>query len=288
MAKSGRFYTAKRASLDYVETKKTTIKPILGHAATYKMRGDGQWGTHYPSIYEALMVSEGSYKIEIRNKTIELGPGQGIVLRPTDMHRDICIKGSTLHSLTFNFSYLWGDQNDAIKLFLPNTTPDLQRFRIDTGRIDAIFKEVQADTDISGPAAQFHHCQLMSVYYEILSKLPQKALSEDFILVTKEDQFEARLHEYFLKNMKNTITVDDIASALYMSRSSLAHKCKELLGEPATQILRNMRLQSAKLLLEGSDMSIKQVSIEVGFKDPFHFSKCYKNLFGISPNQVRA
>ena len=43
----------------------------------------------------------------------------------------------------------------------------------------------------------------------------------------------------------------------------------------------------AKQLLARKDMTVSQVAESVGYKDPFHFSKSFKQTFGISPTDFK-
>ena len=46
-------------------------------------------------------------------------------------------------------------------------------------------------------------------------------------------------------------------------------------------------MQKAKKLLLDSQLSIKEIAARVGYPDPFHFSKSFKNAVGMSPAQYR-
>ena len=44
----------------------------------------------------------------------------------------------------------------------------------------------------------------------------------------------------------------------------------------------------AKQLLNDKDLTIQEVAAAVGYNDPFHFSKSFKQTFGISPTDYRS
>jgi AraC-like DNA-binding protein len=39
--------------------------------------------------------------------------------------------------------------------------------------------------------------------------------------------------------------------------------------------------------LQTPDVLIKEVAVELGFHDPFHFSRAFKSIFGLSPEAFR-
>jgi AraC family transcriptional regulator, arabinose operon regulatory protein len=50
---------------------------------------------------------------------------------------------------------------------------------------------------------------------------------------------------------------------------------------------RQLKFQSAKVLLENTFLSIKEIMAAVGVNDKSHFAKDFKRLFGIGPSEYR-
>ncbi|MGG4142473.1 helix-turn-helix domain-containing protein [Paenibacillus algorifonticola] len=77
-----------------------------------------------------------------------------------------------------------------------------------------------------------------------------------------------------------------------LGSSYLSHIFKKEKGQSFTEYLTNIRLDKAIELLNGvsSDglMSLKvvDVSMKVGYTDPYYFSKCFKKKFGIVPSKT--
>jgi len=49
-----------------------------------------------------------------------------------------------------------------------------------------------------------------------------------------------------------------------------------------------LKMQHACMLLENTKLSVKQIAGELGYNDPFHFSRTFKNVMGISPKVFRS
>jgi transcriptional regulator GlxA family with amidase domain len=60
------------------------------------------------------------------------------------------------------------------------------------------------------------------------------------------------------------------------------------MGMPPGEYQRALRLNAAKILLLDSEKSIEQIATQLGFEDPFHFSKAFKKNSGMNPRQYRA
>jgi YesN/AraC family two-component response regulator len=62
---------------------------------------------------------------------------------------------------------------------------------------------------------------------------------------------------------------------------------KRQVGCSTLEYIRNTRLEQAKLLLKHSDKNASQVAKNVGYHDRTYFSKVFKKITGVSPNEYR-
>ena len=83
------------------------------------------------------------------------------------------------------------------------------------------------------------------------------------------------------------LSVDTLVEEAGISRSALFKKIKTLIGISPMELIKNIRLKkAAELIEEGSD-NFTQVAYKVGFKDSQHFSKCFKQIYGLTPTEYR-
>jgi len=83
------------------------------------------------------------------------------------------------------------------------------------------------------------------------------------------------------------LSIEDISKELYISRSTFQKKFIEYFGMPPVEYRTEKRLKKAKLLLETTDMPIKEVSKLLGFYDTAYFYKVFKKAFAITPKEYR-
>ena len=76
-----------------------------------------------------------------------------------------------------------------------------------------------------------------------------------------------------------------LCKAMHMSRSNLFRKLKALTGQSATDLIRNMRLEKAKELLEHTEMSVSEVCFAVGFTNASYFSRVFREMYGKAPSE---
>ena len=103
--------------------------------------------------------------------------------------------------------------------------------------------------------------------------------------MTKADEtFLKTLNEVIVANMQNPdFCLDDMASLLNMSRSSLNRKIKGVLDMTPNDYIRLERLKKAAQLLREGECKVNEVCYMVGFNTPSYFTKCFQKQFGILP-----
>jgi len=72
-----------------------------------------------------------------------------------------------------------------------------------------------------------------------------------------------------------------------MSRTALAERFRDAMGDTPLNHLRVLRMQRAMRLLAETDHKLETVATEVGYQDPFSFSKVFKRTTGVSPKAFR-
>ena len=81
--------------------------------------------------------------------------------------------------------------------------------------------------------------------------------------------------------------MDDLCVNIGMSKATLYRKLKALTGQSTNEFIQTTRLKYAARILSQTDKSVSEVAYEVGFSDPYYFSRAFKKLFGVSPKQWR-
>ena len=86
---------------------------------------------------------------------------------------------------------------------------------------------------------------------------------------------------------KEDLSVQNIADELHLSRSKLYRLIKNMTAMSTNELIRKIRLEKSKELLESSDMSIGEICYRVGFASPSYFTKRFKTYTGLIPKQFR-
>lgn len=83
------------------------------------------------------------------------------------------------------------------------------------------------------------------------------------------------------------IDVDMLCDYVKYSRSYLSRLFNNELGVTIPEYINQVRVRHAKELFERTTLSVQEVSASVGITDSFYFSKTFKKLVGVSPNQYK-
>lgn len=101
---------------------------------------------------------------------------------------------------------------------------------------------------------------------------------------TLDNEFIKNVLNYINENINEyELSVEVLASKVFLSRSQLYRKIKTLTGVSVNEFIRNVRLEKAKELIELGNDNITEISIKVGFSSPSYFTKCYKEKYGHLP-----
>lgn len=101
----------------------------------------------------------------------------------------------------------------------------------------------------------------------------------------REEQF-LRARRYVLDRLAEPLTVAGVAREMGISRVYLHRLFREYEGEgPQTWIQRH-RMAFAAELLQGQARSVKEVSLAMGWGDPYAFSRSFKHFMGVPPSQM--
>lgn len=92
-----------------------------------------------------------------------------------------------------------------------------------------------------------------------------------------------RCRQHIERNFLEIINVADVASACFVDQAYLSRLFKRFAEETPLQLLTRLKMGKAAELLGTGEQLIKQVAEEVGFADPYHFSRVFKRVYGIPP-----
>jgi AraC family transcriptional regulator, arabinose operon regulatory protein len=140
------------------------------------------------------------------------------------------------------------------------------------------------------------HRDAIGGHHPLAEELALNGLEEVLLVAAGEGEQEGRtpfdprvqtVLDLLARDLSIEFGVEELAAAVFLSPSRLAHLFQEQTGQTVAETLRELRLRQAARLLRHSGRSVQEVAAEVGFHCPFYFSRRFRQSFGVSPRDYR-
>lgn len=127
-----------------------------------------------------------------------------------------------------------------------------------------------------------YHQILAGLTFEMLTRLHAQDRVEK--LGNTRDNAVVRKAKYLImERLKEKIDWEELARDLHVSYSSLRHAFQQHTGFSPYQYQLQLRLNKAKILLNSTPQSVKEIARQIGFDCPYHFSNLFKRKTALSP-----
>lgn len=125
----------------------------------------------------------------------------------------------------------------------------------------------------------------------LLQRLEATLLAREQQMIPRRESDAAALAErvrlYLQENYNQPVDFSSLADSLAVSAPYLSKLFHEQEGKSPSRYLTDLRMRKAQKLLMDTQLTVREIAVRVGYPDPFHFSRNFKNAMGISPAQFR-
>jgi len=104
---------------------------------------------------------------------------------------------------------------------------------------------------------------------------------------TVDDRRIAWAVDHMYRHLAEPLAVPALAARLNLSPSRFRDLFSTQTGIAPGQYLRRLRLRRARLLIERTFLTVKEVMGLVGYNDPSHFSRDFRRYHGVAPSALR-
>jgi AraC-like DNA-binding protein len=118
---------------------------------------------------------------------------------------------------------------------------------------------------------------------EVLLLLAERGL---VFAPVRELSWTDRVHRLVGQRPHAPWTVDDVARAFHLSASTLQRRLADE-GTGVSQCVREVRLEAAMALLQGSSLQVSEISARCGYESHSRFSAAFRKRFGFAPSHLR-
>lgn len=122
---------------------------------------------------------------------------------------------------------------------------------------------------------------------EILAQIVRAPAQKPHLSTLRQQQTVAAADAHLARNYTKTVRLDEVAKAAACSPFHLSRVFRRLRGIGVHQHLVQLRLRDAVDRLQDNNNSLTNIAMDLGFSSPSHFSTCFRENFGVSPNRFR-
>jgi AraC family transcriptional regulator of arabinose operon len=226
------------------------------------------------------LTINGVGRYRLNGETVTCEAGDVMLLLPGAAHDYATASGERWN---FYWVHYMADPAWQTWLHLPMVMAGLARHTITDGamlvRLHSIFERMIADNkrhDRLSPLLAYNGLEELLLC--IASTVPDD---------TGRDARITTVLDYMETHLDRPIALEDLAELVSLSPSRLAHLFRETVGHPPMQSLIRLRMRHAARLLAYSTDPIQAIAAQVGYESAFHFSRQFKQTYGISPKAYR-
>ena len=261
----------------------------IWHANIYPCKPEWRINPHVLRWYSLFYIKDGYGRVELDGHSMDAQPGDLFIFRigqqssiEHDPHRPFTV-------LSMGFSLRGASNRDLLRAFqLPYR---MRLSKQNRTKLEKLYMNV-----INAFNESFEYSQLssrgalMMLVAEVLrmtETVPASHRIDGSVPQLETISWVVDTQEFIENNFKKIHSINSLAYRVHVSPSHFAAVfCKET-GLPPMGYLRAHRIARAKSMLAMSSASVADIAEKVGFDDPYHFSRVFRQIEGISPRIYR-
>ncbi len=229
-------------------------------------------------IIHCVLEGRGLYRSG--EKTWQLGPGDGFLIRPGEL---------TFYQADASdpWTYLWiGFEGKLAPVIMRNLGLGDAGLAFHCGETEELKKIVLTMLKHS-TCSEANTLLLESQLYLFLSVLMREAQPDPSQEDEKGNIYVSAAEEYIRNHYAEEVRVTDIAAYTGIHRSYLFTLFRRQAGMSPQQYLARYRLSRAAELLSSTEYSVESIAMSCGYRDPQVFTKAFKGVYSVTPSSYR-
>ena len=252
-------------------------------------RGKSQWAGESQNDYKAMFVLRGKFDCSIGNENHELNNRSALLLAP---HEAATVAGKDVEYIVLTLA----------PSFVLDTSIEVRLIRSEaliffhTRRVERDEKLARLFSDLKSELAEAEAGQEVMTKAIVAQTLVH--LLRRYANFRRSDELEQsrvglvdrrirRAVELMHTHLDRDLPLEEIASAAHLSPFHFARLFKKLTGASPHAYLAHLRQTRAQELLAETDLSVTDISQQVGYGSSSHFTKAFRQATGLTPRGFR-
>lgn len=267
------------------EAKAPAIKPFFLSIAECQATGKYVYDRHQHMHFEVLVVERGWYRCRVNGVPLTLKAGAILIVQPGDWHEDTLEK--PLRYLGVSFAVEVEGLTGDLQLFNDRASAQDRVIDPPPAAVWLLLERLRSEDALDDGIASHVQDALIAEFFWLLARAVKKSARSSLLIVQSEaERFMTRLSQIFMAHEHSPLSVPAMARELGISASALTGKCRTWLKKSPAHAFRAYKMDRARALLTRTDMSVTEVSNHLGFENPYHFSRVFRQHHGRPPSKV--
>jgi len=220
-------------------------------------------------------------QLRLEDKEFKVDKGSALLIPPNLPHVYFADRDDPWSIFWVHFS---GKQASDVSTVLGASPDDPVVHVPDTQLVLQAFEDVYAclNYNFSDAGLLLMSSKLMNLFSTIRlhrrHRHPRRQAAEDSVM---------RSIKFMRQHLDMNLTLNDLAAQSGQSIPYYCRRFKERTDQSPMSYFIHLKLQKACELLVQTDLSVRGVAEELGYKDPYYFSRLFKKIQGCAPSQYR-
>lgn len=265
------------------------------------------------SDYELIIQTAGHSCFYINNEPYLLQEGSYLIIPPDTLHRaeglstgsfnyahfecsakEVWSKDEVIHTLENQQKELVSfiDQHDFFILSQPSELSLVSQYDPNLScleRVNTLFSDCLYYRDSYRLTSPNHMTQLFRMIMTELSSALTESLEYNQVLSSKGGihPILGDANAYIIQNINKTIRVTDLAEHLDITPQYLNKLYRLHYDCTTVMYINRLKIGYARRLIQQTNKSFQEISYELGFDNPYYFSRLFKSITKTTPSQYR-
>jgi AraC-like DNA-binding protein len=237
---------------------------------------------HSSTAIELIFIMNGSLELLYEDApSVIIYPGDIALLPSKVLHREEFSDKINLKAFFIHFA--WDYEQDFFSVVdnenIKHLSPDV-RFEVNT--IINSLRSIPNLEDNNRLIARSRFNLLLTLIYCDIKDASAISSKTDYL---KKQRLVKEAQHYIEANLSKSITLDDIADYLKVSKFYVSRIFKSELKLTPYEYITDLRMKIALQLLREGRLYISEIAAQTGFSDRKYFSKVFKKFYGESPTK---
>lgn len=265
-----------------------SLLDIFAYRSDYKMASK----FHSHPEYEIYYVHGGGCTYLVGETFFELAPGDLLIMNGMSQHGPIGMTSCERTMIRFDETSTLPlvQTPGSLDLLLPFRTIRNRRWRLEGDRRAEVEHILMKLNRFAKQTDSLGFNRLRNAFCELLlfiRECSETDLAEQQPLMSKEYNVRNIL-SYIEQHYMEELSLELVADNVHLSKFYMVKIFKELTGMTVFEYINKRRISQAKLLFQfDNKRTVTEVCYQVGFKQLTHFSRNFKRLVGMTPEQYR-